>query len=477
MIISLLIIAIGLIPLVLAINTIRIYKGSELGIILLLFMMSLSFWQIDIGVLYLKSFLPEDWILWLFRLFRMGPTFIVPITFYLAYVIFNKYALNFATRKWYKFTRLIINAKVLKVFILWSIFIYFLNWTNFGVSGLRIVHISNSDINLFFPVYGDYHFLYLIHTSMFLALLLFIIVVSTRMRNMQFQSFLQTFSICSLLLFITGFINFIPGTGAVVSSIGVIVFSSIIIFSFVRMNNLITIKYNRLLERQKKLNYTGDLSASLIHEVKNNLQIIKTYSQLLPREEQLSSQGKLMIEKVQNATSQLDNLTNSYSDYINTKTIEFKLRDMNSTIISAIEITSEILKENHVTIKFIQNQRPLKAFINETYLKQVFINIIKNSCESIDGQKDSRLITIQTQVIGDQILIDLSDTGEGIPEHQWESIFDPFLSSKQLGMGVGLPFVRKIIFEHRGEIKVLKSSPEGTTFRIVLPQYEFSEIS
>ncbi|WP_404810011.1 ATP-binding protein [Metabacillus halosaccharovorans] len=128
-------------------------------------------------------------------------------------------------------------------------------------------------------------------------------------------------------------------------------------------------------------------------------------------------------------------------------------------------------------ICFEQKYKPLKAFASSTYLKQVFINLIKNSCEAIDDVNPKRNIAIKTDIVADKIIIDISDSGNGIVKDRWESIFDPFISTKELGMGIGLPFVRKVIFEHRGEIFVLESSQNGTTFRVTLPQYEFSELS
>ncbi|WP_157841446.1 sensor histidine kinase [Jeotgalibacillus soli] len=277
-------------------------------------------------------------------------------------------------------------------------------------------------------------------------------------------------------MFITGFMNFIPGTGAIISSVGVIIFSSIIIFSFVKMNTLMTINYNRLTERQKKLDYTGELTTSLIHEVNNNLQIIKAYSKMLPQSTPLTTESTHMVQMIQKASKQLEDLTRNYAVYINRNSVDFKMVDLNTVIDGAIDIVSEMVKEKRIDLFFEKKYKPLKAYVSETFLKQVFINLIKNSCESITEEKEARSIKIETIILADQIYIDIIDTGHGIQAKNWEEIFDPFISSKSNGMGVGLPFVRKIIFEHRGEISVHESSPMGTTFRIKLPQYEFSEL-
>lgn len=476
MVIPLLIVAIGLLPLVLAINVLIIYKGSELATGLLFFMICISLWQIDIGVLYLKDLLPENNILFLFQLFRIGPTFIVPIIFYITYLIVKKYAPNFKNATFFKIILSIFNKKIVCMFFLWTIGIYFLCWTKLGVEGLRVVTIFNSNTELFFPVYGAMHFLYLLHTSIFAFLLIIIFFLSKAIQTVNLRAFLSTFSFCSILLFITGFLNFIPGTGAIVSSVGVIIFTSIIIFSFIKMNNLMAINFNRLKERQKKLDYTGDIASSLIHEVKNNLQIIQAYSTLLMQTNELPKSSIEKLGMIEKSTKQLDELANSYTNYINKKAIVFKSSDLNTLINDAICITSEVARENRIKVTFERKYKPLKAHVSETYLTQVFINLIKNACESISADNNIRKVTIYTKITGDQIVIDISDTGIGIPLDKWESIFNPFTSSKKNGMGVGLPFTRKIIFEHRGEIKVLDSNSDGTTIRIVLPQYAFTDL-
>lgn len=475
MITSLLIMTIGLIPLVLAINVLKIYKGSQLGFALLLFMMSICFWQIDIGVLYLKGIVPEHIILLLFQIFRIGPTFIVPITFYIAYLIMHKHSPNFKGTLYYQFIVSLLNKNLMVLFGVWSMFVYFINWTPLGIEGLRVVNVKYSDVSLYFPIYGEFHYLYLIHITMFVFLLILIFIISRGIQNVYLKNFLGTFSFCAFLLFTTGMVNFIPGTGAIVSSIGVILFSSFIIFSFVKMNILMTINYNKLIERQKKLDYSGGLTSSLVHEVKNNLQVIKGYSKMLTRSTSLS-ESKNMASMIQSAAQGLEDLTNNYSVYISNKIIQFRMADLNKIIEEAIEITSEIVRKNRVNVSFEKKYRSLNTYVSETFIKQVFINLIKNSSESIDADEKVRNIKIDTFVMGDQIIIDISDTGHGIQVSEWESIFDPFISSKDTGMGVGLPFVRKVIFEHRGEIKVYDSSSKGTTFRIILPQYEFSEI-
>jgi signal transduction histidine kinase len=475
LIISFLIAIIGIIPIVLAISVLKLYKGSELAIPLLLYMLSISFWQLDIAVLYLKGTFSEEIILWLFKLFRAGPTFMIPLVFYLCYVAINKHSTGFKNKLFHRFLLSVFNYKVLVFLFVFSIVVYTINMTKLGIVGLKEVEIINANTYFYFPEYGPLQFLYLFHTGSFVIQLVFTYIISKHIQNKYLSNFLGTFSFCSFLLFISGLANFIPGTGALYSSFGVIIFSVIIIFSFVKMNTSMTVNYNRLIERQKKLDYTGNLTASLVHEVKNSLVIITGYSKLLSELTTLPKQGQRMNAMIHTAAKQIDELTQNYTKYIKYNSIDYRMADLNEVIENALELTKEITKENSVEVSFERKYKTLKAYINQTYLNQVFVNLIKNSIEAFPKDRSLRRITITTNVEADIIFLNIIDSGKGMPIDNWETIFDPFISYKQEGMGLGLPFVKKILFEHRGDIKVVDSSPNGTHFQITLPQYTFSD--
>lgn len=475
MIIAFLIAIIGIIPIVLAISVFKIYKGSELAFALFLYMLSISFWQLDIAVLYLKDVLSEELITWLFRFFRIGPTFTIPLVFYLAYVLINKHTTNIKNQAFYKFQSLIFNNEVLFFLVGWSFFVYLINMTKLGIIGVREVKIVNSNLYFYFPEYGPLNFLFLLHTSSLFILIIFMYIISRQIQNLYLKNFLGTFSAYSLLLFIMGLLNFIPGTGALFSSLGTIIFSVIIVFSFVKLNTMLTVDYNRLIERQKKLDNAGSLTASLVHEVKNTLQIINGYSKLLG-ESQLPIEDRKMTVMIQNAAGQMEELLNNYTKLLKYKSIDYKMVDLNEIIEQSIEISAEFLQRNAVEVVFDKKYSTLKTYANHAYLKQVFVNLIKNSSEAFPRERSIRNIMISTDIQVDRIMIHVIDTGKGIPTDNWNSIFDPFTTSKNEGLGLGLPFVKNIILEHRGDIKVVDSSPNGTHIQIILPQYSFSNL-
>jgi signal transduction histidine kinase len=315
----------------------------------------------------------------------------------------------------------------------------------------------------------------MIHIVSFIIYLAFSYIISKNIQNKYYKDFLSTFLLCSFFLIVTGFLNFMPGAGALSSSLGIIIFSVIIIFSFVKINTMMIVNNNRLIERQKKLDYTGNLTASLVHEVKNSLVIINGFSQLLGELPTLPKQGQKMNDMIHTAAKHIDELTENYTKYIKYQSLDYKMADINDIIDQSIKLTAEMTKKNSVEVLFERKYKILKAYVNETNIKQVFVNLIKNSIEAIPKDRTIRQITILTNIESDRININIMDTGIGIPIEDWETIFDPFISYKREGLGLGLPFIKKIIFEHRGDIKVVESSPNGTNFQIIVPQFVISD--
>jgi signal transduction histidine kinase len=477
MIIGILICTIGIIPIVLALGIKIIYKGTKLSLSLFIYMLLITIWQEDIGILYFKDLFNQDVILNLFRLCRIALIYGIPVVFYVAYVIMNQYSTTFKSDTILnKLLNFVFTKKILYLLLIWSSLIYIINWTDFGIKGLKIVKVTYSPVEFYFPIYGSISWVFMVHMSSFILFFIFLFLISWKIHNTSVKNFLSTFSICSFLLFLTGFINFSPTTGAIASSIGVIIFSVIIMFSFIKMNHDMIIKYNQVVERQKKLDYTGNLAGSLIHEIKNTNQVITGFAKMLEKSHSLSEFERGSLEMILKGAKQTDDLANNYREYMKNSKMEFKIEELNEIIEESIEFSKELTKDKQIDIEFISEYKPLKSYINKTYMQQVFINLIKNSSEAIPLKRETRTIKINIDLYDELIVINFYDTGQGIPPENWESIFDPFISSKDKGMGLGLPFVKKIIFEHRGDIIVANSSPAGTHFQIRIPQFEMNNI-
>jgi signal transduction histidine kinase len=152
--------------------------------------------------------------------------------------------------------------------------------------------------------------------------------------------------------------------------------------------------------------------------------------------------------------------------------MNFKTEDLAVIIQDSIDFSIGILEENNVELEFINMYSPLNVYLNKTNLQQVFINLIKNSVEAMPKNRTKKKITIRTEIGDTNIIIHFTDTGKGICPDNWVSVFDPFISlgNQKRGMGLGLPFVKKIMIEHLGDIHIVRSSPNGTHFKLEIPQ-------
>lgn len=473
MIVGLLICAIGLIPIVLAFSVNKIYKKSNLTLGITMLMVMISGWQQGIGVLYFTDLLDEQSAFWLFRIFRFAPTFSVPATFFVAYCTIKSFSVILKNDSIFnRVVNYIFTKKMLIALIIWTSFVYFISWTDFGMNGLETRRISASDIEFYFPVYGEWAALYVFHLASLIIFLLFLFYISTKIRNTNIRSFLKHFSIYTVFLFLLALFNFNPETGIIMGSLGVIIFAIMVMFEFIKLNAIVEFNYYQLSERQKKLDFTGNFVGSLIHEIKNTSTIIRGFSKLImeDKDKELSTMQQGALDMIYKATDQLDQLSFNYNQFIIHSKMSFRTENIVSIIRDSIELSSEFTKQNNIEVELIDSYKSLKAFVNKSYLQQVFINLIKNSSEATPSGREERKITILSNLNEDYIVIDFFDTGKGIPESDWDRIFDPFVSSKDDGTGMGLPFVKKIIFEHRGDIVVVDSTSLGTHFKILIPQ-------
>ncbi|GMA57235.1 hypothetical protein GCM10025858_17380 [Alicyclobacillus sacchari] len=97
------------------------------------------------------------------------------------------------------------------------------------------------------------------------------------------------------------------------------------------------------------------------------------------------------------------------------------------------------------------------------------VNLLKNAMDAIPETAPVRQVRLETGVQGEQLLLDVVDTGVGIPRERWDSIFMPYSSTKKNGLGLGLTFSGLVAIAHGGTIEVVDSGPGGTRMRMRLP--------
>lgn len=459
---------ISVLPITVGFALLRLYGISRLTVCIFLFMLLTGIWQIDVAVLYLKGILEEETILLLFKIFRIGVNFVCPLVFYLILTMVDKTKVERLGTWKSKLLLLIVNKKCFYLVTAWSVVVYIINLTSYGVADLRIEKTEH--LAYYYPVYGSLSYFFAIYMVMAILVMFLLGYCIKYMNDRYLQKFMKTFALSSPLLFIPGLINFIPNTGLVLTSVGIIIYTIIILVSFIQMYNNMMKNYQKLLERQQKLDAIGILSSTLIHEIKNSLTLINGYTTMLFKEGELNQKQKQMLSFIKIGGDQLEDFVKSYSSFMKSNELTFKVTDIKKLIENTV---APMKGQPGLRLTFHCRDEWVMGFVSQSALQQVLVNLIRNSIEAVPESKAPK-ITIELITKNDLMMIDIIDNGNGIHSDDFEAIFQPFHSSKE-STGLGLPFCKKIIIEHRGDIKIMSSNDEGTHVRIILPQHEYSQ--
>ena len=140
--------------------------------------------------------------------------------------------------------------------------------------------------------------------------------------------------------------------------------------------------------------------------------------------------------------------------------------DLNEGVESTLMIAQHLLRDRVKVVKHLQPLPKVKCMPSQ--MNQVFLNLITNAAQAIDGEGT---LTIDSKVVNNNVEISFADTGSGITDDILPKIFDPFFTTKQVGegTGLGLSIVHKILKGHGGSIKVRTTPKKGSVFTLTLP--------
>jgi signal transduction histidine kinase len=249
------------------------------------------------------------------------------------------------------------------------------------------------------------------------------------------------------------FVNLLTVVGVVAFAVSVIVV-------------LLRHAYQRRLEEQK-LAAVGNATARILHQVKNPLQTILLHAELLQENARaLGGPQKELSEAVLGEAERLAAMLNELSQWaagarrslaLGPQPLHELVRQVART--SAREASARVEAEELAEVVVLADLY---------YLRQAIENLIRNALEAMSGQPDARLVLAVAKAEGGALLT-VSDNGPGIPPERLQEIFQPFVSTKGTGMGLGLAICREIVEGHGGRIDVRSEPGEGTAFRIFLP--------
>jgi PAS domain S-box-containing protein len=212
----------------------------------------------------------------------------------------------------------------------------------------------------------------------------------------------------------------------------------------------------------------GRLTFSLAHEIGNPLQSVMGCLNLIqdtvgdeqPRVRELLEIGQEELRRTGAIVDRLRDVTRS-ADPQNRETT-----DVNGLLDRVLTLTEQHVADHHVRLMWRPSDELPEVSAVPGRLHQVFLNLILNAVEAMPegGELD-----VRTERRDSRVCAMVRDTGVGIPPHRRERLFQPFYTTKETGMGLGLYITRQIVKEHEGEIAVVSEEGVGTTFTVCLP--------
>jgi two-component system sensor kinase FixL len=220
--------------------------------------------------------------------------------------------------------------------------------------------------------------------------------------------------------------------------------------------------------RSEKLSALGQLAAEITHEIKNPLMLIGGFAQQLIRV--IDDEKHLQkLNVITDEVTRLEKLLTDLREFHLPKTIASEKVNLKELFQEIYFMVKDDCEKKNIRTELKIDDKALLVTGDRYSLKQVFLNLFKNS---MDAMEHGGVFSIQTSLIGDQVEITVADEGCGIPEQDKEKIFSPFFTTKKHGTGLGLCISKRIIEEHAdGSLSMKSKEGKGTSFTIRLPVY------
>jgi len=234
-------------------------------------------------------------------------------------------------------------------------------------------------------------------------------------------------------------------------------------------------KQEEQLEHSTRLAELGEMAASISHELNQPLTGIRNYARnafyMIEKkagsEEEVKGNLRLISEQVDRAAR----IINQMRELTRRSDTTFSILEINGVLRECMEFLVPQMKLSEVELSLSLEPDLPPVWGDRIRLAQVFLNLLTNARQAMDGAADRRL-SVTSRRDGTPelpVVIEIRDTGKGFSEEQARKLFQPFYTTRKGGHGLGLSISRAIIKDHKGEIEAAGAPGTGATFRIRLP--------
>jgi signal transduction histidine kinase len=237
--------------------------------------------------------------------------------------------------------------------------------------------------------------------------------------------------------------------------------------SFLRMRTGLQETQRELIEAER-LATIGRMASSISHDLRHSLAAVMANAEFLSDNNRSKAEREELYHEVLLAVQQMTDLIDSLLEFSRTRE---SLRQTYGDLEGVVERSIQSVRANpqyHSVRITVHKDGATDGWFDSRKLERVFQNLLINACEAVSPERGH--IQVDIHANKSAIEVRVADNGHGIPELVRERLFEPFVSQgKENGTGLGLTVVQKIVQDHGGDVKVERTSSEGTVFLIVLP--------
>jgi signal transduction histidine kinase len=224
------------------------------------------------------------------------------------------------------------------------------------------------------------------------------------------------------------------------------------------------------IRKNYRLTTLGLLAAEIAHEIRNPLTVLKLLHGGLGLEFPVGDPRRTDIRVIGEKLDQLEAIVTRVLSFAKAPTSLHSRHQLTEVIEDTLVLIRLKLAQSKIRVTFEPPAQPIVIEGHKGQLQQVLLNLLINSMQAMpEGGTITLRLRAEARGPGSVAVLDVEDTGSGIPDAVRSRIFDSFLTGRPDGTGLGLAIAKRVLLSHNGDIELMGSSPAGTTMRVTLP--------
>jgi two-component system sensor histidine kinase HydH len=222
------------------------------------------------------------------------------------------------------------------------------------------------------------------------------------------------------------------------------------------------------LAHQEKIAELGRVAAQVAHEVRNPLTGLQLYAMHMKTKlaDRMSEAELELADKIVETIGHLAQTVEQIVNFARPMSLERREVDLNRVVTDLLQLLEPQLNHGRVVTSVELSPGRLSARLDESSVRSALTNLIVNA---VQAMTDGGRLSVKTLREGDRLRVEIADTGVGMSREQVAKMFEAFYTTKAKGLGLGMPYAKKVIEEHGGEIGVESSPGAGTLVTVRLP--------